>query len=213
MPSDQLRSHARVRILYEDSRGPTNGFGLHKLVLATTHDMIAARGFAIQRHVLEKRVIAIPKRSDGKVMAAIRDDGEQLHAGHSALLAWLDDDKIHRTLNLAASTSRMAKLTAIRSFAPPSLEQRPGALGVFLVNGNIEAFLKTIDSARPNALSRATLEAALGKDRSARDQCFAEAAKQSHIEWRAAIRRRDSGFDCAIRYLACLSTHEPWPPW
>jgi hypothetical protein len=184
---------------------------LHKLVLAATHDVIADRRIAIQRHTLEHRIVAIPKNSDSKVLAALRNDGERLHAGHSVLVAWLDDDKIHRTLNVAAGASPAAKITAIRSFAHPSLEQRPGALAVFLVNGNIEMFLRSIDAARPNALSPPTLSGALGKDRSARDQCFAEVAKQTNVEWRSAIRRRDPGFDCVVRYLACLATYEP--PW
>jgi hypothetical protein len=57
------------------------------------------------------------------------------------------------------------------------------------------------------------LQAALGKDRSARDLCFVQIASQGNAEWRAAVRRRDPGFDCMIRFLACLATYEPWPPW
>lgn len=131
MNGDPSRSHARARILYEGSRGPTNDFGPHKLVISAVHDAIAERGVDIQRYTLMKRIVPIPKKSDSKVLAAIRNDGEQLHGGHSAIIAWLDDDKIHRALGLAGSASRAAKITAIRSFASPLLEQRPGALETF----------------------------------------------------------------------------------
>src|SRR5262249_7054378 len=151
-----------------------------------------------------------PKKSDSKVLAAIKNDGEQLHGGHSALIAWLDDDKIHRALGLAGGASRAAKITAVRSFAPPLLEQRPGALEILLLNRNIEVFLQAIDAARPHALSPAMLRDALGKDRSARDLCFMQIASQGNAEWRAAVRRRNPGFDCVIRFLACLATYEPW---
>jgi hypothetical protein len=211
--SDPPRSPARIFILYEDSRGPTNGFGLHKLVLAATHDVLGESGSEISRHVLEKRIVDIPKRSDGKVLAAIRDDGERLHAGHSALVAWLDDDKIHRTLGLAANASQAAKLAAIRSYAPSLLVQRQDALEIHLVNGNTETFLEACHAVRPGALSPETFAAALAKDRTARDLCFAEIAKQIHGKWRAELRGRDPGFDAVIRHLARLASHEPWPPW
>jgi hypothetical protein len=208
------RSPARVRILYEDRRGPTNGFGLHELVLAAVDDVLRTRGLVVLRHVLAKRIVAIPKKSDSKVLAAVRDDAEQLHGGHSAVIAWLDDDKLHRALHsLAGNNSKAKKITAVRSLAPSSLGQRPGALEVFLVQGNIEALLQRIDAARPNTFSRTTLEAALDKDLSARDQCFVEIARRQHADWRAEVCRRDVSFDCVIRYVACLASYEPWPPW
>lgn len=89
MTAAPARSPARITILYEDRRGPARGFGLHELVLSAVHDVLVERGTAIERHVLNRRIIAIPKKSDPKVLAAIRDDGERLHAGHSALVAWL----------------------------------------------------------------------------------------------------------------------------
>jgi hypothetical protein len=69
------------------------------------------------------------------------------------------------------------------------------------------------DAARPNNLPRPVFKAAMDKDLSARDQCFAEVARPPNREWRAVIRRDDVGFDCVIRYIACLATYEPWPPW
>jgi hypothetical protein len=105
------------------------------------------------------------------------------------------------------------KLAAIRALAPREIAERPGALAIVLMNGNVEAFLRRIDGAQPNSLSRPLLEAALDKDMSARDQCFAQVARVASVGWRTGVRRVDDGFDCAVRYLACLATHEPWPPW
>jgi hypothetical protein len=38
-----------VRILYEDSRASTNGFGLHDFVLANVHDVVVEAGIALER--------------------------------------------------------------------------------------------------------------------------------------------------------------------
>ena len=96
MMAAHARSPARVTILYEDCRGPARGFGLHELVLSAVHDIFVERGTAIERHVLNRRIIAIPKKSDTKVLAAIKEDAERIHGGRSAIVAWLDDDQIHR---------------------------------------------------------------------------------------------------------------------
>jgi hypothetical protein len=99
--TDQARNLSRVTILYEDRRGPAQGFGLHELVISTAHDIVAERGSAMPRHVLAKRIIAIPKKSDTKVLTAIKDDATRIHGGRNAIVAWLDDDKLHRAADVA----------------------------------------------------------------------------------------------------------------
>lgn len=207
-------SHSqRVVILYEDRRGPIEGFGLHQLVLAATRDVLHEQGRLIEHHVLVKRIIAIPKNSDSKVLRAIHDDADQLHRGRSAIVAWLDDDKIHLALGVDKRASHAAKLAAICARAPQSVQKTPGAINAFLVRGNLERFLERIDALRPGAWTRSMFDAALRKDLSARDSCFKDLARASHRDWRDAVRRSDGGFDCLIRCLACLAAYEPWPPW
>jgi hypothetical protein len=171
MTADPTR-HPRVAILYEDNRGTAVGFALHDLVLATVEDLLSERGRTLPRHVLHKRIVAIPKNSDTKVLAAIRNDAERIHGGRTAIVAWLDDDWIHRPLQLSAHDSTGTKIAAVRATAPPGFSQRPGVLEVFLLNGNVEAFLRRIDAARPGGLPPQTFAEAIDKDLSARDLCF-----------------------------------------
>ena len=46
MTLEARRYPPRVRILYEDSRASTNGFGLHDFVLANVHDVVVEAGIA-----------------------------------------------------------------------------------------------------------------------------------------------------------------------
>jgi hypothetical protein len=74
--ADLPRYPPRVRILYEDSRSATNGFGLHEFVLANTCDVMLGRGGEIERYRLAKLIEAIPMKSDTKVLRAIPVSGE-----------------------------------------------------------------------------------------------------------------------------------------
>lgn len=125
MSSTAQRFQPRVRILYEDSRASTNGFGLHDYVLANVRDVILERGQDVELFRLRK----------------------------------------------------------------------------------------LIDAAQPGTFESATLDDALGKDPTARDLCFKEAALAKHVAWRKLVRDGDPSFDDTIRYLADLTCRERWPPW
>lgn len=205
------RFQPRVRVLYEDSRAVTNGFGLHDFVLANVRDLILERGHDVERYRLGKLIEAIPKNSDSKVLSALERDAEGLHNGHTAVVAWLDDDKIHRPLRLPPGLPTGSLIDAIRKKIPSSI--KPEAIRVHLMRGNVEQFLRRIDGAQPRTFDEATLAEALEKVPTARDLCFRFAAAERHAAWRKAVRDGDPGFDETIRYLADLAARETWPPW
>jgi len=205
------RFQPRVRILYEDSRASTNGFGLHDFVLANVRDVILERGQDVEPYRLRKLIEAIPRKSDTKVLSALERDAEGLHNGHTVLVAWLDDDKIHRPLGLAAGSPASLLKEAIQRRVPSSL--RPEAVRIHFMRGNVEQFLRRIDAAQPGTFESATLNDALGKDPTARDLCFKEAALAKHVAWRKLVRDGDPSFDDTIQYLADLACRERWPPW
>ena len=211
MTTDPRRYPPRVRILYEDSRAVTNGFGLHEFVLANTRDVIDGRGRVVESYRLAKLVEAIPMRSDTKVLRALERDAERLHAGRTVIVAWLDDDKVHRPLGLPPGQSTSTLIQAIQSRVQPSVGSN--VVRVHLLRGNAEQFLRRIDSAQPNAFDAATLRDALDKVSTARDLCFRQVATARHAGWRQLVRDSDPSFDDTIGYLADIAIQEPWPPW
>lgn len=211
MSEGASRFPPRVRILYEDSRAATTGFGLHELVLANVRDVLLGRGLAVERHRLAKLIVAIPKNSDTKVLSALERDAERLHGGYTVLVAWLDDDKIHRTLKLPAGQPTSALIEAIQRRVPSSV--RPEAVRIHLLRGNVEQLLRRIDSVQPHTFDETTLADALAKVPTARDLCFHFAAAERHAAWRELVRGADPGFDEVVRYLADLASRETWPPW
>lgn len=211
MSTGAPRFQPRVRILYEDSRAATNRFGLHDFVLANVRDLLLERRLDVAPYRLEKLIEAIPKKSDTKVLSALEREAERLHNGHTAIVAWLDDDKIHRPLGLASGQPEATLIEAIRKRLPPSL--RPEVVRVHLMRGNAEQFLRGIDGAQPKTFDETTLSEALDKVPTSRDLCFRQAAALNHAGWRRLVRDGDSSFDEAIEYLADLASRESWPPW
>lgn len=201
----------RVRILYEDSRAATRGFGLHEFVVANTYDVILSRGREVEPYRLSKLIDAIPMKSDTKVLRALEHDAEKLHAGRTAIVAWLDDDKVHRPLGLSPGQSTTTLIQAIHKRVQPSLG--PGVVRIHLLRGNVEQFLRRIDAAQPNSFDAATLQEALDKVPTAGDLCFRQVTAARHARWRQLVRDQDPGFNDTIGYLADVATQEPWPPW
>ena len=208
---DRTLHPPRAVILYEDSRSATQGFGLHAFVLANTLDVIVGRGRRIELYQLARLVEAIPKKSDTKVLRALEQDAERLHAGRTVIIAWLDDDKIHRALGLAPGQPTSTLIQAIQRRVPSSF--RSDAVRVHLLAGNAEQFLRRIDSVQPNTLDAATLADALDKVPTARDLCFLRAASPGYAGWRQLVRNGDRAFADTIAYLADLATRDSWPPW
>ena len=211
MIADLRRYPPRVRILYEDSRAATRGFGLHDFVLANVRDVILGRGQELAPHRLDKLIEAIPMKSDTKVLRALERDAERLHAGRTVIVAWLDDDKIHRPLGLTPGQSTSTLVQAIQKRVQPPLGV--DAVRIHLLRGNVEEFLRRIDAAQPNAFDADTLKEALDKVLTARDLCFRKATAATHARWRQVVRDGDPSFDDTIGFLADVAIQERWPPW
>jgi hypothetical protein len=201
----------RIKILYEDRRTADRYFRLHDFMLANTRDVLRERGTAIEMYQLVQMIEKIPKGPNNAVLRALERDSEKLHAGRSAIVAWLDDDQLHRALGLPSGQKASNLIEAILKRLPASI--RPDVVRIHLLRGNIEQFLRRIDLAQPGTFDAGTLAAACHKDLTARDQCFKVAAEEKHAAWRKAVREADPGFDETIRYLADLASRETWPPW
>ena len=211
MTATRFGSAPRVKILYEDRRTADRHFRLHDFVLANTLDVLRGSGTAIEMYQLVSLIEKIPKGANGDVLRALAQDAERLHGGYSAIVVWLDDDKVHKALGLQKKPSTDKLIEEIRKRVPTSL--RADAVWIHLLHGNVEEFLRRIDAAQPGSLDEDTLAEALDKVLTARDLCFRTAAAERHSAWRKAVRDADPGFDETIRYLADLAARETWPPW
>lgn len=145
------------------------------------------------------------------MLSALAQDAERLHGGTTALVAWLDDDKLHRTLGLPAGQPAEALAAAIRRRLPPSL--RPEAVRIHLLRGNVEQLLRRLDAIPPSPFDQDTLSKALEKAPTDRDLCFQKAAAPKQQAWRGLVRAGDPDLDEAIRYLADIAARPIWPPW
>ena len=59
----------KVTVLYEDQRGETRDFALHRLVMACVYDRTGG-----ERHHVEALVEARPQKGDAKLRQACRED-------------------------------------------------------------------------------------------------------------------------------------------
>jgi hypothetical protein len=87
---------AALTILYEDQRGPRNGFGLHALVRACVFDAING-----DRHRVEERISDYrPLKGVQNVLRACREDIDLIAADGRSVVAVFDNDEIRHQLKL-----------------------------------------------------------------------------------------------------------------
>jgi hypothetical protein len=73
-----VNAELRIVILYEDKRGPTKDFGLHKLIEACIYDIVDG-----QRHVLVRALEGRQSNGDSKLLRVCRQDiGDISPKGH-----------------------------------------------------------------------------------------------------------------------------------
>jgi hypothetical protein len=153
-------------LLYEDQRGPTSQFGLHRLVTALVHDRVNG-----QRHLLEQALDGRPMKGDHKVIDSARYDIDKICSDGRWCIAVLDDDRVRRTLNLPSTATAAEVVDEIRR---PCVV--PDRLRVVLLDRNVESVLRAIQRCDPE-LDAVVLERAVErKEVNARDLIFRMAA-------------------------------------
>jgi hypothetical protein len=105
---DQPRDVARV--IYEDSLGPSGRFLFHEFICACVDDALALH------YVARQHIVGIPKRGANKALDAASEG--TLYANNARVFVVLDSDRIHRALNLDASTPRPEVMRALALKAP-----------------------------------------------------------------------------------------------
>jgi hypothetical protein len=127
-----------VCVLYEDSRGPRKGFGLHALVTACVFD--AANG---ERHKLEKALEGRLQKGAPALLKVCRDDLDSLARDGRAVIAVFDNDRIREQLQLRKNATEAQVETAIRKGTSST------RLSIVLLKQNVESVLKAAKECDP----------------------------------------------------------------
>lgn len=152
-----------VTLLYEDHRGPRQGFGLHALVVACVFDVIDGD----RRHVEARLRDARPLKGVHNVLRACCEDIDLIAADGRFVVAVIDDDVIREVLKLPAKVDDEQVLRAIASRC-----RRPERLRVALLHQNTESVIEAA-AACDKTLEAARIERAiLRKDLLERDALF-----------------------------------------
>lgn len=171
-----------ITVFWEDQRGPQpKAFGPHALLLACLSD-----DTGLDRWDLATMVVAIPKKGDTKLKAALaRDAVKAANAGPVVFV--FDNDRVRELLGL----SKVAcKPEVIKSIGTTCEVQ----VAVVLLENNVEDLL--------NACRRAAGEAEISDKLSPneRDAVFYRAAI-AHRATRDRIRMDAPSFDRLVRYV------------
>jgi hypothetical protein len=120
-----------VTVLYEDQRGPRQGFGLHAFVKACVFDAING-----ERHRVEGMLDGRPLKGVQAVIKACREDIDLIAADGRSVVALVDDDAIRDQLKLRHSASDAEVDLEIRKGC-----RAPERLTVVLLKRNMESVI------------------------------------------------------------------------
>jgi hypothetical protein len=155
-----------IVILYEDQRGPTKEFGLHKLIEACVFDIVDG-----QRHLLVRALAGRQSKGDAKLLRVCREDvGDISPKGHP-VVALFDNDRVRRLLAMPREAQGATVIEKIKAGCCA-----PAQLSVFLLEQNMESVVEAAGQCDPS-ISRAILGEALRKNLAARDVVLREACK------------------------------------
>lgn len=188
-----------IVILYEDRRGPTRDFGLHKLVEACVFDVVNG-----QRHIVHRALDGRPMKGDSQLLRSCREDVHDISPHGEPVAAVFDNDKIRRLLKLRPDAAEEQVIQEIKTGAVA-----PDQLHVFLIEANMESVVAAAGECDP-LMSKVVLREALQKNLAARDVVLVEAARAEKRAVRDCIQKRMPSFDRLIKRCAewLLATDE-----
>lgn len=161
-----MNAELRLVILYEDQRGPTKDFGLHKLIEACVFNLVNG-----QRHLLVRALEGRQSKGDSKLLRVCRDDiGDISPKGHP-VVALFDSDRVRQLLKLRREAEASVVIEKIKEGC-----RAPAQLHVFLLEENMESVVEAAGGCNPS-ISRAMLAEALQKKPAARDVVLKEACR------------------------------------
>jgi len=173
-------SRPAVTILYEDQRGPRQGFGLHALVKACVFDAINGDRPRVEEALRDHR----PLKGAGNLLRTCREEIDLIASDGRAVIAVFDADEIRPLLKLPQSASAARVEAAIKKDC-----RAPDRLSVVLLEQNTESVIEAAADCDPG-LDASRLEAALRKDLLERDALLLELSRERAQATRKCILGR-----------------------
>ena len=162
-------SRGAVTILYEDQRGPRQGFALHALVKACVFDAINGERRWIEEEALKDYR---PLKGDGNLLRTCREEIDLIAADGRSVVAVFDDDHVRQLLKLPQNATPNRVEEEIKKWCVA-----PDRLFVILLERNIESVVEAASACDPT-LDRDRVARALRKDLLERDAIFMELSRE-----------------------------------
>ena len=184
---------AVVTVLYEDQRGPRQGFGLHMLVKACVFDAING-----QRQWLEGEALKDfrPLKGAPALLRACREEVELIAPDGHSVVAVFDNDQIRRLLALPRNATAARVEQEIRKGCRAS-----SGLFIVLLEQNTESVIKAAAKCDPTLDKKRVERAVKQKAPLDRDSILSELSHERSRPVRDCILRELSSFRTLIHLL------------
>jgi hypothetical protein len=182
-----------LTFLYEDQRGPRQGFGLHALVKACVFDAINGERHRVEAMLGDHR----PLKGVQNLLKACREEIDLIAADGRDVIAVIDNDQIRRQLQLprAATDERVER--EIRKGC-----RAPDRLVIVLLKENMETVLKAAAACDPTLDSKRIARAVRHKDLLERDAILAELSRERARALRDCVLRKVPSLQALVDLVA-----------
>jgi hypothetical protein len=183
----------RVCVLYEDQRGPRQGFGLHALVKSCVSDALAGQ----PRHLIEKALSDYrPLKGYANLLKACREELDLIASDGCPVVAVFDNDQIRHLLKLPQKAPDERVIQEIRKGGSKS-----DRLFVLLLKQNMESVLHAAHECDPSIDPHRIELATARKDLLERDAILASLTSERLRAVRDCIRQKLPSFQMLVELL------------
>ena len=160
---------AAITVLYEDKRGPRQGFGLHMLVKACVFDAMNGERHRVEGMLSDHR----PLKGVQALLKACREDIDLIAADGRSVVAVIDDDAIREQLKLPRSATDAQVEREIRKGC-----KAPDRLLIVLLKKNMESVIEAAAACDPGIDAERIDRAIRHKELLERDAILTELSRE-----------------------------------
>lgn len=160
---------AAITVLYEDQRGPRQGFGLHALVKACVFDAVNGERHRVEGMLSDHR----PLKGVQALLKACREDIDLIAADGRSVVAVFDDDAIREQLKLPhTATDAQVEREILKGC------RAPAQLLVVLLKRNMESVIVAAAACDPGLDAKRIDRAVKHKELLERDAILIELSRE-----------------------------------
>jgi hypothetical protein len=183
----------KVCVLYEDSRGPRQGFGLHELVKACVFDAVNGERPRFEEALKDCR----PLKGAPALLKTCRQDVDLIASDGRAVVAVFDNDRIRELLGLPPNATEARVEKEIRKGSTGS-----DRLSIVLLKQNVESVLKAAKECDPELDDDQLERAVRRKDLLARDAILRGMSRQQASALRDCVLGKNTSLQRLVRLLS-----------